>query len=74
MFQWKIVHITLSVCKAGYFLHGSDCVLCAGNTIKRAKGNATNCAVDPPCDGQTTVSNEERTACGMQTLTKLVEN
>ena len=40
-------------------------MMCTGNTIKREDGNATNCAEDQACDGQTNVPNEEHTACGM---------
>ena len=38
--------------------------MCIGNAIKTTRNNATNCDEDTPCDGVTTVPNENHTACG----------
>ena len=43
-------------CKAGYYSDGTNCVMCAGNTIKATAGNAANCATT--CDWATEVPNE----------------
>ena len=44
--------------------------MCTGNTIKTKAGNGANCEVDDPCDGMTTVPNENHTACGIPLLSK----
>ena len=54
----------ITECKAGYFLYGSECVMCTGNTIKTEAGNATDCDTDAACDGVMTVPNRDHTHCG----------
>ena len=54
-----------SVCNAGYYRDGSDCVMCTDNTIKKLAGNEPHCDSDPPCNGTTTVPNRNHTACGI---------
>ena len=75
--QYVFVRMIFSVCNAGYFHNGSDCVLCNGNEIKRVAGNATNCEVDTPCDGHTYAPKDEHTHCGVWTfavfLTKFLQ-
>ena len=53
-----------SVCNVGLYWTGSACELCAGNEIKSTPGDATNCSADAPCDGVTSVPNDDHSACG----------
>ena len=58
------VNIFVSVCNAGYYRDGSACLLCTDDKIKTLAGNEPHCDTDQPCDGVSTVSNENHTACG----------
>ena len=51
----------ISVCNAGYYKDGDDCVMCTGNTVKSV-GNDTSCPTT--CDGMTKIPNAGHTACG----------
>ena len=52
-------------CNAGYYGSGSTtCTLCPGNPIKSRRGDAPDCNAETPCDGVSTESNAEHTACG----------
>ena len=52
------------VCNAGYYRSETTCVMCAGNDIKSAIGDATDCSADAACDGSSYVANAGHTACG----------
>ena len=52
------------VCNAGYHKNGDACVMCTGNEIKSAAGDATDCSADTACDGSSHVPNPGHTACG----------
>ena len=54
----------IPVCKAGYYSSGSSCTLCTGNEIKSTPGDAADCSADTPCDGITSVPNDEHSTCG----------
>ena len=60
--------VLILVCNAGYYRDGSACLLCTDNNIKMLAGNEPHCDTDPPCDGVSTVSNENHTACGNRIL------
>ena len=42
--------------------------MCTGNTIKKTTGNAQNCDADEPCNGETTVPNQNHTDCGQLSI------
>ena len=54
----------VKVCSAGYYLSGSDCLMCTGNTIKTTAGNTANCDADPAYSGIIDIPNANHTACG----------
>ena len=56
------------VCNVGYYKNGDACVMCTGNDIKSAIGEATDCSADTECDGSSHVPNPGHTACGKFSL------
>ena len=68
--MFQIILHTISVCNFGHHRNGSKCEICAGNEIKSTPGDANNCSADAPCDGITSVPNDDHSACGKSLETK----